>query len=371
MARRSRVLALLTDGYGAQGGIARYNQDLFDALAGSGAEVVIVPRHGDARGVSLPAGVRQMAAIPGRLRYLLASLLAVWRHGPFDVVFCGHIYMVSLAWMAARLARARLWLQAHGVEVTETVVQGGARRRATEAADLVTVVSRATRDELLRWADLAPERVRVLPDTVRDAFVPGRPSAELRQRWRLGPGPILLTVGRLASAERYKGHEQIFAALSALRRKFPTLVHVVAGDGDDRAYLEARAAALVRDPDAVRFLGFVAEQELPELYRLADLYVMPSTKEGFGIVYLEAAACGVRVLGGLGGGSADAIPPSIGERVDPADGTAVVEAIERLLAKGRVDAEAVAPYRHGQFSAAASRLLSRLLAAPRRMKGTP
>lgn len=370
MATTPRVLALLSDGYGAQGGIARYNQDLFDALAGAGADILILPRHGDTRTAAVPEGVTQMEAVSGRLRYMLASLAAVWRHGPFDVVFCGHIYMISLAWIVARLAKARLWLQAHGAEVTVTVANGAARRRPTEASDLVTVVSRATRDELLVWADLPPDRVRVLCDTVRDMFVPGPPSAELRTRWRLGAGPVLLTVGRLASAERYKGHEQVFAALPALRRKFPTLVYVVAGDGDDRAYLEARAAALVGDPEAVRFVGFVAEEELPDLYRTADLFVMPSTREGFGIVYLEAAACGVRVLGGLGGGSGDAIPSeAIGERVDPDDGAALVAAVERLLAKGRVDAEAVAPYRHGQFAVAASRLLSRLMATPRRMKG--
>ena len=62
------------------------------------------------------------------------------------------------------------------------------------------------------------------------------------------------------------------------------------------------------DLGAVRFLGYVPDEDLPDLYRLADLFVMPSTQEGFGIVYLEAAACGLRVVGGVGGGSGDAIP---------------------------------------------------------------
>ncbi len=226
-------------------------------------------------------------------------------------------------------------MQAHGTEVAAAAASGGSTRRTIEAADLVTVVSRATRHELLGWADLAPERVRVLPDTVQDSFVPGPPSEELRSKLRLGPGPILLTVGRLASTERYKGHESIFATLPALRAKFPTLVHVVAGEGDDRARLEARAAELAGDPSAVRFVGFVPEQTLPDLYRLADLYVMPSTHEGFGIVYLEAAACGLRVIGGKGGGSADAVSTErIGVLVEPTDIAALTATIRAVAGRG-------------------------------------
>ncbi|MBS0520552.1 MAG: glycosyltransferase family 4 protein [Proteobacteria bacterium] len=368
MSRPPRLLALLTDGYGAQGGIARYNQDLFDALADAGAECFIAPRHGDASGVVLPRGVTQEAPAFGRLRYVARCLLAARRHRPFDAVFCGHVYMVPLAWMLARLLGARLWLQAHGAEVLE--VPGALSRRAVEAADLVTVVSRATRHTLLSWASLAPERVRVLPDTVRDMFEPGPPSEALRSRLGFGPGPVLLTVGRLSSAERYKGHEQVFAALPALRARFPTLVHVVAGDGDDRARLEARAAELAGESAAVRFVGYIPEADLPDLYRSADLYVMPSTKEGFGIVYLEAAACGLRVVGGVGGGSGDAVPgEQIGVLVDSGDGKALEQAIVRLLAMGRADPEAVAPYRRDRFATAAKRLLSRLMAHPRRMKG--
>ena len=243
-------------------------------------------------------------------------------------------------------------------------------RRAIEAADLVTTVSRATRRILLGWVNLAPERVRVLPDTVRDAFAVAPPSPALVERLQLGPGPVLLTVGRLAANERYKGHEQVFAALPALRAKFPTLVHVVAGDGDDRARLEQRAIELA-GASAVRFLGFVPEADLPDLYRLADLYVMPSTQEGFGIVYLEAAACGLFVVGGKGGGSADAVPDArIGELVDPDDRSALIEAIVRQLGKGRVDPAAIEPYRRSHFAASARSLLARLLAQPWRMTGS-
>jgi phosphatidylinositol alpha-1,6-mannosyltransferase len=364
----ARILALVTDAYGMRGGIARYNRDLFEALARNGAEIVVQPRHGDPAGITLPPGIHQLPAVFGRLKYCVASLWAAWRHRPVDVVFCGHVYMAPFARAVARLSGAHYWLQAHGADIWTD--RRDILRRAIEAADLVSTVSRATRRLLLDWVDLAPERVRVLPNTVDEQFAPGPASEDLRARLQLGPGPILLTVGRLSASERYKGHEQIFAILPDLRRRFPHLVHVVAGDGDDRTRLEARSLELVHDRGAVRFLGYVPDEELPDLYRLANLFVMPSSDEGFGIVYLEAAACGLRVVGGRGGGSGDAIPDArVGVVVDPADRDALIEAIEDLLGQGRSDPAAIEPYRRPHFAAAAGRLLARLLARPRRMRG--
>ena len=364
-----RILALVGDAYGARGGIARYNRDLFGALAATGAEIVVVPRLADAGGVVLPKGVRQRPAIFGRLGYSLASLWAAWRFRPVDIVFCGHVYMAPLAALLARLTGARYWLQAHGAEIWRD--RRPVVRRAIEAADQVTIVSRGTRKQLLGWVDLEPARVRVLPNTVDERFVPGPKSPVLRDRLGLGGGPILLAVGRLSAGERYKGHELVFAVLGELRARFPGLVYAVAGEGDDRTRLEARARELAGDATAVRFLGYVPDEDLPDLYRLADLFVMPSSEEGFGIVYLEAAACGLRVIGGAGGGSGDAIPDArVGAIVDPADRAGLVEAVGRLLGEGRVDPAAIEPYRRPHFAATAALLLARLLAQPRRMRNT-
>jgi len=365
----TRILALVGDAYGARGGIARYNRDLFASLADAGAEILVLPRIVEEEGIAMPSGVRQKAARYGKVRYALDAIWSGWRFRPVDVVFCGHVFMAPLAVLLSRMLGARCWLQAHGIDVWSGRRQ--AVRRAIEAADQVTTVSRATRKRLLDWVDLSPERVRVLPNTVDERFVPGPRSEALRRRLRLGPGPVLLTVGRLATGELYKGHELVFSALPDLRRRFPDLVHVVAGDGDDRPRLERRAAELAGDAQSVRFLGYVPDEELPDLYRLADLFVMPSSDEGFGIVYLEAAACGLRVLGGIGGGSADAVPDSrVGALVDPADRAGFVEATTRLLAMGRVDPEAIEAYRRPNFVAAATRLLARLLTQPRRARGS-
>lgn len=364
----ARLLALVSDCYGMGGGIARYNRDLVEGLAAGGAHILVLPRHGRVEGSDLPAGVCQEPPVFNRLWYSLRSLWIGWRRGPFDIVFCGHVYMAPIAWAIARLIGARFWLQAHGTDVWESRPE--LRRRAIEAADMVTAVSRGTRHILLGWVNLPPDRVRVIPDTVQDRFVPGPPPEALRDRLALGPGPILLTVGRLSASERYKGHEQVFAALPALRAEYPTLVYAVAGGGDDRSYLEQRARELAGG-STVRFLGFVSEEDLLGLYHLADLYVMPSTQEGFGIVYLEAAACGLRVVGGVGGGSADAVADErVGVLVDPSDSASLAASIANQLGRGRADPAAVEPYRRTHFATAACRLLARLMQQERHARGS-
>lgn len=106
--------------------------------------------------------------------------------------------------------------------------------------------------------------------------------------------------------ERYKGHDRVLEVIPSLLERFPNLVYVIAGDGDDRLRLEKLAKDLGVHA-AVRFTGRIDNNDLPDLYRMADVFVMPSTGEGFGIVFLEAMACGVPAVGSDSDGSIDAL----------------------------------------------------------------
>lgn len=326
-----RILALVTDAYGAGGGIAQYNRDLFGALDSSEhvSEVVVLARSGRKTEHGLPAKVRQLTPRAGKLAWAWAAVRAAWRGRPFDVVFCGHLFSAPVAALAARIAGAPLWLQIHGIEAW--CRPGPWSRAIAERAGLVTAVSRFSRHKLLTWAARAPESVKVLPNTVDERFYPGAASPCLLQTYGLDGKRVLLTVSRLAAAERYKGHDQVLHALAQLRPKWPDLVYVIAGDGNDRARLEQLASHLGVSASS-RFVGQVHDSDLPDLYRAADVFVMPSTGEGFGIVFLQAQASGNVVIAGDSDGSADPLRDGAGGTLVPATDTdALANAIEAAL----------------------------------------
>ncbi|MGC2525421.1 MAG: glycosyltransferase family 4 protein, partial [Stellaceae bacterium] len=335
-ARGACVFALVTDAFGGAGGIARYNRDFLTALVESrtAASIVVAPRHAP-ESAATPAAIEQIPARPGRLAYTAATLRTALRRR-FDVVFCGHLYMAPLAWLIARLTGAKLVVQMHGIEAWPRPSR--LRRGAVEAADLVLSASRWTRAAIAGWAVIAPERLLVLPATVGDEFAPGDGSA-LRAALGIENRFVLLTVGRLAADERYKGHDRVIAAIPDLVGQGHDLVYVIVGAGDDRGRIEAlaRTAGVA---ERVRFLGGVGPALLAQAYRMADLFVMPSTGEGFGIAFLEAMASGTPALGLDVAGARDALADGeLGTLVSPADDLAA--AIAALLDKPKPDPDAL------------------------------
>jgi phosphatidyl-myo-inositol dimannoside synthase len=358
------VLALVTDAFGGFGGIAQYNRDLFAALAQcpGGSRVVVLPRYGSADQSALPPGVRQLEAKSGKLAYTLAAFRAAMTQGPYDVVFCGHLYMSPLGAIVARCLGVPLWLQLHGVEAWQSITR--TQRWAAEHVSLITAVSRHTRRRFLRCNGGDPSRVRVLPNVVDDSFAPGPKPDRLLERHHLRGKKVLLTVGRLAPDERRKGHDTVIRALPAIVAACPDLVYVVAGKGEDQARLAALARQLGVE-DKVLFVGMVAPDELADYYRLADAFVMPSTQEGFGIVFLEAAASGLKLIGGNSDGSTDALADgAIGFTIDPANSNELVLAIGEAMAGRGPDPAQVRRFSFENFARQVGDLASSHLLRP-------
>lgn len=361
-----RMLALVTDAYGGHGGIARYNRDFFDVLAASDAvnEIQILPRtgrscSGDPRYYSndSESPVRQLNPTFSKWRYSLRAFFLTLTLRP-NVLFCGHLHMTPLAAVLSWLFRAPLWVQVHGVEVFER--RGPLIRWALRRASLVTAVSRYTRSKLLEWAAIPAETVRVLPNTLDARYRPGDRQT-LKTRRGYAGYKIILTVSRLDAREQYKGHEQVLAAIPALLKQHSKLIYLIAGDGSDRARLE-KFAIDGGVAAHVHFLGRVGEPELLELYQMADVFAMPSTGEGFGIVFLEAAACGCAVVGGDRDGSVDALGEGvIGAAVNPHDAAALQAALHAALERLAPDAERVSRFRRARFEQHLNDLLSSIL----------
>jgi phosphatidylinositol alpha-1,6-mannosyltransferase len=329
-----KVLALVTDAFGGEGGIARFNRELLSAVSAMpGVERIDVLCRGTPRGFEAPpSNIRQATPAGERAGYVARALARAAAPARYGCVLCSHMHLAPVAAAAAALQRSPLWLQLHGLEAWS--VPGPLRRWAVARAALVTAVSRCTRARFLEWADCEPHRVRVLPAAVDGRFAPGPKSAALAERLGVRGRRVLLTVSRIDRGDRYKGHATVLRALAQIAPDMPDLHYLVVGDGDDRPHLEQMARQLGL-AERVHFAGHIADAELPDCYRLADVFVMPSDGEGFGIVFVEAAASGVAVVGGNRDGSLDALADgAIGVPVDGRDPGAVGLAIRAALAAG-------------------------------------
>jgi glycosyltransferase involved in cell wall biosynthesis len=175
--------------------------------------------------------------------------------------------------------------------------------------------------------------VVVLPNTVAsDRFTPGPKPAHLLAKYGLtADQPIILTVARLSSGEQYKGYDKILAALPQIRQQIPQVHYLLVGKGEDQARVRGLVEAHQLQ-DCVTLTGFIPDGELADHYRLCDVFAMPSKGEGFGIVYLEALACGKPTLGGNQDGAIDALCQGhLGALVDPDDINQIATALVDLL----------------------------------------
>jgi glycosyltransferase involved in cell wall biosynthesis len=193
-------------------------------------------------------------------------------------------------------------------------------------------VSQYTKERFLEWAPLRADQGRVVPDCIDlEAYSPGPKRDALLERYGLRDRTILLTLGRLSSDEQYKGHDEVLEVLPDLAEEVPDVAYLVCGDGDDRPRLERKAKRL-GVADCTVFAGYVPEEEKEDHYRLADAFVMPGRGEGFGIVYLEALACGVPVVASSADASREAVRDGqLGAVVDPDDPDDVKKGILKIL----------------------------------------
>lgn len=251
-----------------------------------------------------------------------ARFISRWQGVPYGVVVHG----TELLLLDAKIRRSRFKRWTAGGLLSGAAVIAA---NSTWTADLArSVLHLLNRPELAR-------RVRVVPlGTEPKEFRPGLNPSGVRERFGLSGGPWLLTVARV---EWHKGIDTVIKALPAIRAAHPGARYAVAGVGPRLPQLE-RLARETGVADAVRFLGSVADADLPALYNAADLYVGASRRhdllvEGFGISLVEASASGLAVVGGRSGGVPDAVRDGeTGILVDPEQPAAVAAGVNRLLA---------------------------------------
>jgi len=325
--------------FGCEGGIQSYVQDV---LEGYGK---VAARENHAADVFLlrdAAGEHALKADPAfryhylksrqptveRLKLSSALINYLLRQRP-DHVFCGHINLAALVAPLCRLLKIPYTILTYGKEVWSPL--STVDKWALQNASRVWTISRYSRDLACQSNQVPKANFDMLPCVVDgETFTPGPPSQSLIDQYQLEGARVLMTVARLWPGDIYKGVDVTIRALPKIAQAFPAVKYLVIGRGDDQPRL-AQLAVDLGVAERVVFAGFVPDEALVAHYRLADAYVMPS-KEGFGIVYLEAMACAVPVIAGDDDGSADPVQDGrVGWQVPHRDSAAVADACIEAL----------------------------------------
>ena len=364
----SRILAFFTDAYGGHGGIALHNRDLLEAVCKMPdcAGVVALPRLMPNPPEPMPdklAYVRE--AVGGKLRYLSSTMRLLRGDRNFDLILCGHINLVPLAYVVGRILKVPVVLFIHGIDAwqpTSSLLVNLLVRKIP----WVVAVSELTAGRFRSWLNAKDQQVLVNPNSVHaEWYGAGPKNPALLERYALQDKQVLMTLGRLVSVERYKGFDEVLEVMPQMIKDIPNLAYLIAGDGSDRQRLEKKVTDLGLTGHVV-FAGRISELEKADHYRLADAYVMASRGEGFGFVLLEAIACGIPVIASkVDGGREAVLNGQLGALVNPSNQEELKGAIVDALAKPKgVVLAGLDHYSFRNFELRVSALIRRTLSDP-------
>lgn len=345
---------LASDAHGGLGGIAQYNRDVIAVLASDPeiSRIVVLPRAIEQKFFDAPPKVTYDNKAAGGIAVFSRRALSIATFGGgFDLIFCGHVNLGPIALASSRIAGAPMALAVHGTDAW-TRPKRRLSALAAKSADLILSVSQLTIDRMRSWLPGPRPPAVVVPNAVRlERFGIGPKDPELLARYGLEGRRVIMTLGRMAADEQAKGFDQVMEIMPRLRAHCPNLVYLCAGDGDDRPRLEAKARSLGCG-DSVVFTGRIPEARKAAYFRLADAYVMASRGEGFGIVVIEALACGIPVVGSTADATREALMyGELGPAVDPDDAAALTAAILEALDRPHAIPERLSHYAFEKFQA--------------------
>lgn len=331
---QKKILFIYLNAFSSTGGIEKFNTCFMKSIYENNSSIDF-----NYQNISLIDSDSNIKFLPQNLlkgfngNKLLAILYAMIRIMTADIVLLGHVNLLVLALYSFLFPKKKIVLIAHGIEVWQDLAKW--KQKVLQKCDLILAVSNYTKQQIIAKHQVDTEKIIVFPNTINPFLsfpnVFNKPEY-LLNRYNLKPNDkILLTLARLSSAEKYKGYDKIIKALPLIVKKYPNIKYILAGKYDEVEY--QRIIKLIKElgvSDYVILTGFIKDEELTDHYLMADIFTMPSQGEGFGIVYLEAMACGVPVVAGNVDGSVDALKNGeLGKLVNPEN----VEEIANTLIK--------------------------------------
>jgi phosphatidyl-myo-inositol dimannoside synthase len=321
---KQRRLAILTLDFPPQiGGVQQYLYEIGRRLGEIYKVTVVTPIAGE-----LPPN-SNMSKVTISSSSFYQFYRAIRRLKP-DLLLVGHAHPQLL--LSAKLSRRRYTAVAHGNDFLAAQSHWhhvGFNKLLTQAKPLITnSQTNAARLQALKL----PKPIIIYPGTNPTQFTP---KTEMTAN-----GMTLLTIGRLVPR---KGIDTTLQAVALLLEQHPALQYQIGGSGPDLPRLRSLVQQLGIGSN-VTFLGHVAPETLPDVYREAAIFVMPTRErpqagsiEGFGIVYLEASASGLPVVASRSGGAAEAVVEGeTGFLIPPNDPAALADALDKLLQSGEL-----------------------------------
>jgi glycosyltransferase involved in cell wall biosynthesis len=326
---QAKILMLFT-GVFMNGGIQRFNHTLLAALSALDLECDVLSMHDSIESVGQPTfGPRTTirGCSGSRWEFSKHAFMNIVGNR-YDWILIGHVNLLVftiLAMLFRPFSRTRTALIAHGIEVWSHL--GRLRRFAFLRLHTTLCVSRYTRQRVLEQVPrIHKERVTIFPNCLSSTWTGLRPLPERRAP----SAPFILSVTRLERGDRYKGIVTVIEAMSQLDD--PSIHYIVVGHGNDMAFLR-EVATRYGIAQRVHFLQGISDAELVTLYAECKAFVLPSGKEGFGIVFLEAMYFGAPVIAAAEKGALDVVKDGeTGLLVRFGDSMAIKKAIERLNA---------------------------------------
>jgi phosphatidyl-myo-inositol dimannoside synthase len=268
-----------------------------------------------------------------RISFAWSVFNGAWK---YDKVILSHINLLIFAKMIKILKPStEIILWAHGIEVWRPISNW--KKKFLQKHCKVWAVSNFTKQELMQRHYISEQHIKVLNNSL-DPFFTAPSTFEkpdyLINRYGIAQDSfVLFTLTRLSSSEHRKNYDTVITSVLNLKEDFPNLIYIIGGKAD--AQEEARLMQIISQnglEKKVKLIGFIDEQEITEHFLLADSFILPSSKEGFGIVFIEAATCGCQVIGGNIDGSTDALlNGELGQLINPNNEKEITNAIRKVL----------------------------------------
>lgn len=336
-----KILFLAPQIFKGRGGIMQFNKDIIEALSDTNSNVVVISINDDKdrsnKNIRFISSAKP--AILKKIIFLTHIIRQIFIFRP-DIIICAHINFAPICRLLKNIFGIRYYVITYGIDIFN---MSGQKALGLIKADKIIAISRFTKDKILENISvLDRSKIFILPCTVKgDIFKPEPKPDYLRKRFNVSSNDkIILTVARLSGSEKYKGYDKVIEALKFVRKEIPDIKYFLIGSGDDLR----RVKGVINEnglEENVILPGSVSDEEIVDYYNLCDIFIMPSKAEGFGIVFLEALACGKTVISGNRDGSRDPLlDGKLGLLIDPDDINKIGETILMSLTQ-KIDSRLV------------------------------